>query len=230
MKIFRGMGFLLLLCAPLACGILRTSIPESPGNIFIRMEAGDLQSFPLQETFRSQKENLKKHGGLAYSLHRDWTEKGAFILTLKCSNLRKVVNFTRSPNFLTPFERAGAKEFADWIGDNVVERAYGNRRFPAGGKRGIIVAHNEVKSYDFWKACWDAEGKHRHAKRGYQASRYSIHHLGGKPDQVLVVHEASDVSKAPAFMTSDHLKGAMEAMGVTGIDIWYGINLEEGLL
>jgi len=229
MKIFRRVGWILLLCAPTACGIPGSSIPESSGNLFIRMKAAGLQSFPLRETFRSQKKNLKEQGCLAYSLHRDWTEKGTFILTLKCSNLRKALNFTRSPGFLTPFEKAGASEVVYWAGNNVLERPYDNRSFPVKGKTGIVIAHNEVKSYDFWKSCWDAEGKHRHANRGYQASRYSIHHLLGKQDQVWVVHEASDLSKAPAFMTSPAMKGAMEAMGVTGIDFWYGVNLEEGI-
>jgi hypothetical protein len=44
----------------------------------------------------------------------------------------------------------------------------------------------------------------------------------------IVVHEASDVSKAPQFMTSDHMNGEMESTGVVGLEIWYGINIEEG--
>ncbi|HEY5039464.1 MAG TPA: hypothetical protein VIJ93_10365, partial [bacterium] len=112
-----------------------------------------------------------------------------------------------------------------WAGADVRERKYENQPKMTGG---IVIANNQVRSYDFWKACFDAEGHHNHAGRDYIPSNYSIHHLAGKPDTVLVVHEASDITKAPVFMTSDAMKGVMEASGVTGIEIWYGINLEEG--
>ncbi|HUO56750.1 MAG TPA: hypothetical protein VMV05_01095 [bacterium] len=198
--------------------------PEGPGNLFIHEKTSGFE--PFKAAFNAQKENLKSHGFSAYSLHRDLKDSRSFILTLKCSNLKSAVDFIQSPAFQSAMRKGGVKESVLWEGLDAKGRAYADRLHPKGG---IVIARNEVKSYKFWKQCFDAEGKHQHANRGYQASRYSIHYLLANPEVAYVVHEASDVSKAPAFMTSDHMKGIMEATGVTRIDIWYGINVEEGL-
>ncbi len=169
---------------------------------------------------------MKTHGFSAYSLHRDLKDPHALILTLKCSNLQEAVAFIQSVDFKTAMDQAGVKNSVLWDGLDVIERKYEDR---LNGTGGIVIARNEVRSYDFWKACFDAEGHHNHPGRGYKPSRYSIHHLPGKTAVVLVAHKASDVAKAPAFMTSPAMKGVMEASGVTGIEIWYGIEIEEGL-
>ena len=115
-----------------------------------------------------------------------------------------------------------------WYGLDSKERKYTDQPKMTGG---IVIAHNEVRDYKFWLDCFYKEdgGKHNHPGRKYKNSNYSIHHLPGEPEVAIVAHEASDVSKAPVFMTSDPMNGEMEATGVIGLEIWYGINLEEGL-
>lgn len=195
----------------------------SSGNIFFREKAGDFKSF--REAFLGQAQNFKSHGFLAYSLHRDLKDKTTFILTLKCSDVEKGVDFIRSPEFMAAMDKAGTRIPQIWYGLDTQERQYTSQTKMAGG---IVIARNEVRDYDFWLKCFRAQN-HNHEGRQYKNSGYSIHYLEGKPAVAIVVHEASDVSKAPAFMTSDHLNGEMESTGVVGLEIWYGINIEEGL-
>ena len=216
--------FKILFLAFLPLNLWAQPLPEGPGNLFLHEKISDLNTF--KAAFQAQAQNLKGHGFLAYSLHRDLKDLHSIILTLKCSNLRKGVEFIQSRPFQSAMEPAGVKNILLWEGLNAKDRQYANHPQKKGG---IVIARNVVKSYKFWKQCFDAEGGHHHESRGYTPSNYSIHYLLGKPEVALVVHEASDVSKAPAFMTSDHMKGIMESTGVTQIDIWYGINLEEGL-
>ena len=195
---------------------------DSPGNIFIRQKATDLKSF--RETFLGQKENLKVHGFLAYSLHQDLNDPQIFILTLKCSDLDKGVSFIRSPEFMAAMDKAGARIPMVWYGLDTDGRKYTNQPKMTGG---IVIAINQVRDYDFWLKCFKSEN-HKHEGRKYKNSNYSIHHLPGNPAVAIVVHEASDVSKAPTFMISDPMNGEMEATGVIGLEIWYGTNVEEG--
>ena len=215
-----------LLCLPLSCGVPDSSYyPAGPGNLFIRQEIGD---YPVwKAAFLKQGPALKARGFSAYSLHRDLVQQDKLIVTLKCSDLAKAIEFLRSVPYETAMQKAGARAAVLWAGVDVMGRKYEVQPKMTGG---IVIAKNTVRSYEFWKACWDAEGQHQHPDRGYKPGNYSIHHLKGNRDIVLVAHEASDVTKASAFMNSEAMKGVMQASGVTGIEIWYGINLEEGLL
>jgi hypothetical protein len=199
---------------------------DGPGNLFVRQKAADFKAF--HEAFLGQKQNFKAHGFSAYSLHRDLNDPHAYILTLKCSDLDKGVEFVRSPEFMAAMDKAGARIPMIWYGLDTTERKYTDRPQMTGG---IVIARNEVRDYKFWLDCFYKEdgGKHNHPGRKYKNSDYSIHHLSGKPEVAIVVHEASDVTKAPVFMTSDAMNGEMEATGVVGLEIWYGFNLEEGL-
>lgn len=223
MTFFIRFGCLALLFIGSACRGPSGSYSEKPGNLFIREKIGDFNGF--KSAFLSQRENLKDNGFSAYSFHRDLYEPDILIVTLKCVDLKKAIGFVRSASFLKVMEKASVKDPVLWAGEDVVERKYEKRQKVTGG---IVIANNQVRSYDFWKTCFDAEGGHKHAERGYIPSHYSIHHQSGKPDVVLVVHEASDIAKAPIFMTSDAMRGVMESTGVTKVEIWYGINLEEG--
>ncbi len=195
---------------------------NSPGNVFIRQKAGDLKSF--QQAFLGQKDRLKANGFSAYSLHQDLNDPKIFILTLKCSDLDRGVSFVRSPEFMSAMDKAGARIPMVWYGLDTDERKYTNQPKMSGG---IVIAINQVRDYDFWLKCFKSES-HKHPNRKYENSNYSIHHLPGSPAVAIVVHEASDVSKAPSFMISDPMNGEMEATGVVGLEIWYGTNIEEG--
>jgi len=223
MKFFlRGLS-LSLLCVLVSCLWKSPASLKSPGTIFIRQEVPGYQA--IRTAFLGQKESLISHGVSAYSLHRVLRDSHSFILTLKCSNLEKGVDFFRSLGFMAAMDKAGAGIPVIWYGLDATERKYASQSKMSGG---IVIARNEVRDYNFWLRCFQSES-HHHPGRKYKNSGYSIHYLPGNPAVVLVVHEASDVSKAPSFMTSAAMNGEMKATGVVGLEIWYGINLEEGV-
>ena len=198
---------------------------EAPGTIFIRQKAQDGQVY--LQSFLKEGPKLKAHGFSAYSLHRDLNDRGTFIITLKCARLGEGVDFVRSPEFMDAMDKADAQIPMVWYGLDTTERKYTQKPQMPGG---IVIARNEVRDYKFWLKCFYMEdgGKHNHPGRKYKNTNYSIHHLPGKPEIAIVVHEASDVSKAPPFMRSEPMKGEMESTGVIGLDIWYGVNIQEG--
>ncbi|HVZ80611.1 MAG TPA: hypothetical protein VHE12_07410 [bacterium] len=199
---------------------------EAPGTIFIRQKAADPKAY--LRAFFEEGPKLKAHGFSAYSLHRDLNDRGTFIITLKCARLGEGVDLVRSPEFMAAMDKADTQVPMVWYGLDTTERRYTEQPRMTGG---IVIARNEVRDYGFWLDCFYKEdgGKHNHPGRKYKNSNYSIHHLPGKPEIAIVAHEASDVSKAPAFMRSEPMKGEMESTGVTGLDIWYGVNVQEGL-
>jgi hypothetical protein len=224
-KRFSSLFFSFLLCST-AYSWSNSSTLNAPGTVFIRQKVADFKTF--RQVFLDQKQNLKDHSFSAYSLHRDLNDPLTYILTLQCSDLGKGVDFVRSADFMSAMDKAGGKIPMVWYGLDSKERKYTDQPKMTGG---IVIARNEVRDYKFWLDCFYKEdgGKHNHPGRKYKNSNYSIHHLPGEPEVAIVVHEASDVTKAPVFMTSDPMNGEMEATGVIGLEIWYGINLEEGI-
>ena len=217
--------FVFVLLSLTSCCGVKDASQNTPGTVFVRQKAADFKSF--RKTFLDQKQNLRSKGFSAYSLHRDQKDPKIFILTLKCSDLQKGVDFVRSPDFMSSMDKAGGRIPMVWYGLDTKERQYSDQPKMTGG---IVIARNEVRDYQFWLDCFYKEdgGKHNHPGRKYKNSGYSIHHLPGNPAVAIVVHEASDVTKAPAFMTSDPMNGEMESTGVVGLEIWYGVNIEEG--
>jgi hypothetical protein len=229
-------GMILLLAVPL--GWAKDSpvpSPDSPGNIFIRQKVADANAF--QAAIQNLRKDFKASGFSAYSLHRDLYNPGLLILTLKCSNLEKGLAFIKSADYQDAMKKAGVKGMTVWSGADVNARTY---KKMAKKPAGIVIAFNQLKSYDYWFAFYNAEhdqkhggvnkneGEHYHAERPYKSSNYSIHRGLGKPDSVIVAHEASDVSKAPAFMTAPPMKIMQKPSGITRFDVWYGYNLSQG--
>jgi hypothetical protein len=199
---------------------------EGPGTIFIHQSTPNLKTY--LSAFLSQTASLKDNSFSAYCLDRDLYDPHKYILVLKCSDLGKGVHFIRSSKYMSVIDRSGARLPMIWYGLDHNSRNFTDQSRMTGG---LVIARNEVRNYPFWLKCFYAEdgGKHNHPGRHYKNSEYSIHHLPGDPAVAIVVHEASDVSKAPPFMVSDPLKNEMEATGVTALEVWYGINLQEGV-
>ncbi len=217
-------GSVLLVCLGVACCYKGFQFPDKAGTVFIRQPIDNMENF--KSAFEAQKSHLKTAGFSAYSLHRDMTNPRVLIITLKCLSLRKGLNLIESPEYMSALEKGGAGIPVVWPGVDVRDRKYINQPPPPGG---IVIARNTVRSFDFWMTCFAAE-THHHAGRGYIPGNLSVHRQFGGQDAVIVAHEASDVTKAPAFMDGEEMKGTMEATGVVGVEIWYGINLEEGNL
>ena len=209
--------------------------PHSQGTIFIREKISDEKSF--KTAFEGLRPDFKANGFLAYSLHKDLNDPAFLILTLQCTDLEKGISFIKSAHYKNAMEEAGVKEPVQWSGVDVTPRLYGALPLKPAG---IVIARNELISYAYWKAFYDAEhdpahgGKNKnkqsgyHPERHYVPSHYSIHRGLGKPDVAYVVHEASDVSKAPEFMNSPPMEAMKSPLGIKGFHVWYGYNLEQG--
>jgi hypothetical protein len=208
---------------------------NSQGTIFIREKVADEGAF--HPAFNSIRDEFKTAGFLAYSLHRDLQNPSYLILTLQCSNLEKGVAFLKEKKYLLAMKKVCVRDAVVWSGADIIPRVYGDLSpQPAG----IVIARNDLKSYDYWKAVFDAEHNPAHGgrnpnkeegyheKRDYQASHYSIHRGVGKADVAYVVHEASVVSKAPEFMTSAPMKTMKGPLGIMKFTVWYGVNIEQG--
>jgi hypothetical protein len=229
-------GMILFMAVPFIWAVDSPSpSPDSPGNIFIRQKADDVKTF--QAAFKGLRKEFKANGFSAWSLHSDLKNPGLLILTLKCSNLEKGLAFIKSTDYQDVMKKAGVKGITIWIGVDVEARTY---KKLAPKPAGIVIANNQLRSYDYWFAFYKAEhdakhggksksqGEHYHAERPYKSSNYSIHRGLGKPESAVVVHEASDVSKAPSFMTAPPMKIMAKPAGITQLDVWYGYNLDQG--
>jgi hypothetical protein len=77
---------------------------------------------------------------------------------------------------------------------------------------GIIVTH-AVKDYDAWRAVYDDLDTYR-LQKGIVG--HAVNQELGKPNQVIVYHQANDLDTLRAFVDSAELKGAMQRGGVVG--------------
>jgi hypothetical protein len=229
-------GMILLLAVPLVWAKdTPAPAPDSPGNIFIRQKAADAKAY--QAAVKELRKDFKANGFSAWSLHRDLNNPGLLILTLKCSDLEKGLDFVKSSQYRDTMKKAGGKGMSLWSGADVNARTY--KKLPK-KPAGIVIAFNQLRSYNYWFAFYNAEhdtkhggknvheGEHYHAERPYKSGNYSIHRGLGKPDSAIVVHEASDVSKAPSFMTAPPMKIMQKPSGITRFEVWYGYNLSQG--
>lgn len=234
LPVWASLGFLLTFHP---CFAASTPPPpaDSQGTIFIREKTVDVKTF--QSSFQNLRADFKANGFLAYSLHTDLQKTSFVILTLQCSNLAKGLAFLKTDAYKAAMKTAGVKEAVVWSGADITPRIYGDLPpKPAG----VVIARNDLKSYDYWKAMFDAEHNPAHGgqnpnkeegyheKRDYTASHYSFHRGLEKNDVAYVMHEASDVSKAPEFMTSTPMKTMQEPLGIIHFTVWYGVNLEQG--
>jgi len=200
--------------------------PSTPGNIFLKVRVLDEKAW--RKGFETEIPVLKAQGFQAYSLHQDLSDPQSLLLTLKCKDLRKGLRFATGGNLLDLPTVMGKQVV--WAGTDVQERSYlyGISK----GTSGIVIVRHQVKDFDFWHKGYQhaSGGTHHHPDRGYKPSRRSVHRVPGHPAAALVVHAASNVSKAPAFMETQNMRDRMEAGGVIGTpEIWYGTDIEEGL-
>ena len=75
-----------------------------------------------------------------------------------------------------------------------------------------VVVRHTVADFDVWKSAFDADEDRR------RAASVVGHHINrgeNNPNDLSIYIAATDAAKIEAFATSDELKGAMEAAGVT---------------
>jgi quinol monooxygenase YgiN len=77
---------------------------------------------------------------------------------------------------------------------------------------GVIVTH-AVEAYDAWRAVYDDLDYYRRQKG---IVGHAVNQELGKPNQVIVYHQANDLDALRAFVDSTEVKEAMQRAGVLG--------------
>lgn len=77
---------------------------------------------------------------------------------------------------------------------------------------GMIVTH-AVEDYDKWRAVYDDVDGFR---KDSGIVGHAVNQVMGKPNQVIVYHQAGDLDTVRAFAESDELKSRMKEAGVAG--------------
>jgi hypothetical protein len=197
--------FALVLAAP-AC---RESLyPNAPGTLFIRQQICDLSDFKTR--FFAPKNDLKNRGFLTYRFYRDIGDPKTYILVFECVDLKKAVEFIQSSNFILSCVGAGIGLPVIWAGTEELPAPQ-----PVAGRESLVLVRYEVKDYESWKKRRD---------RGDAG----LYRLSGSPGVVIAAQKVGDIQKARDRMESPGEKDVMSAAGVTHLDIWFGIYLEDG--
>ena len=216
-----------LLCLILAAPACRyqSPYPDAPGVLFIRQQICDLGDF--KKGFFRAENSLKARGFRAYSFHRDIQDPGDYILTFRCADLRKAVEFIQTSNFITACVGAGRDLPLLWAG---VEEAGNPGRNFAQKPGGLVVARFEVRDYGLWKKSWEEgqAGNQGLSGGGTKTAPYGLYRLDSSPGVVIVAYELPVMNQARDFTASIAAKNTMDAAGVTHMDFWIGTNLEEG--
>ncbi len=196
--------FLCLALSVVSCRV-QITYPHAPGTLFIRQQICDLNDF--KSGFFKRENDLRGHGFMAYSFHRDPIDPKTYILSFKCGDLEKAVEFIRSSNFYFSCVGAGLGQPLFWAGTDVVGLPYPKLTPLAGG---IALARYEVRDYDTWKRGWDVEygGNRGRPKTEGGPQTLSLHRLEGRPEAVIVVYEVTDIPQARAFLDSEAEKNA----------------------
>jgi hypothetical protein len=218
------LGACLLLLTASACQV-KVTYPNAAGTLFIRQQICDLHDF--KTGFFKRENDLKGHGFLTYSFHRDPQDPKTYILAFKCSNLKKAADLIGSSNFYISCVGAGLGLPLVWAGVDVPAPP---NQGPTPKEGGIVVGRYKVRDYGAWKRDWDAangDGKTR-LGRGFVFRALSQYRAADDPNTVIVVYGVSDVPQARANWESDTEKNTMESAGVTKKDLWFGADLEEG--
>ena len=77
---------------------------------------------------------------------------------------------------------------------------------------GVIVTH-AVEDYDTWRAAYDDFDE---VRKQSGIIGHAVNQELGKPNQVIIYHQANDMSTLRAFIDSAELKEVMQRAGVTG--------------
>jgi hypothetical protein len=77
----------------------------------------------------------------------------------------------------------------------------------------IMAIHHRVEDYAKWRPAYDA---HEQARVAAGVTNGRIYQSKGDPNDVVILFDVVDVSKAKAFSQSQDLKSRMQAAGVLG--------------
>lgn len=145
---------------------------------------------------------------LGHHINRGVDDPNVVHLYGPAADVQKVKAFMDSADLREAMQRAGVQgeptivlmepKHADMITDQELP--------------GIIVRH-EVRDYERWKKAYDGFAGFR-SKSGIVG--HAVNQELGKPNQVVVYHQAKELESLRNFLDAPELKEAMESAGVVG--------------
>ena len=77
----------------------------------------------------------------------------------------------------------------------------------------LMIIQHKVRDYDAWRPVYDA---HQSSRTEAGATNGRVYRKAEDPNDILVLHDVSDVDKARAWTGGADLRAAMERSGVVG--------------
>jgi quinol monooxygenase YgiN len=145
---------------------------------------------------------------LGHHINRDADDPNMVYVYCPAADVDKAKALVDSPEMAEAMKNAGVEgpptitlmtpKHSDFIAD---------QKLP-----GMIVIH-AVEDYDAWRAAYDDFDDIR---KQHGIAGHAVNQELGKPNQVLVYHQANDMASLRAFIDSTELKEGMERAGVAG--------------
>jgi len=177
-----------------------------PVTVLIRHRVTDYEAW--KKAFDDHQSARQDASCLGHHINRGADDPNTVYVYCPAANADKVKAFVDSPNVAEAMKNAGVEGpptitfmtpmLAELIADQQLA--------------GIIVTH-AVEDYDNWRAAYDDFDAYRKANG---IVGHAVNQELGKPNQVIIYHQAHDIDTLRAFVDSVELKEAMQKAGVAG--------------
>ena len=77
----------------------------------------------------------------------------------------------------------------------------------------LMIIHHKVKDYNAWRPVYDA---HENSRSSAGITNARVFRRAEDPNDLVILADVSDATKARSWMTSEDLKSAMQKAGVIG--------------
>ena len=77
----------------------------------------------------------------------------------------------------------------------------------------LMIIHHKVKDYTAWRPVYDA---HENSRSSAGITNARVFRRAEDPNDLVILADVSDATKARSWMTSEDLKSAMQKAGVIG--------------
>ncbi len=177
-----------------------------PVAILIKAKVSDYDTW--LKVFEGNQSVRKEASILGHHVNRGADDPNTIYVYCAATNADKVKAWLDSPELPETMKKAGVEGpptitfmtpmSADFIPDQKLA--------------GIIVTH-PVEDYDKWRAAYDDFDAYR---KDNGIVGHAVNQELGKPNQVIVYHQANDIETLRKFVDSTELKETMEKAGVAG--------------
>jgi quinol monooxygenase YgiN len=191
-----------------------------PVAVLISHRVRDYDSW--KNAFDSHQSARAQASCLMHHVSRGVDDPNMVYVFCPATDVDRLKAFTDSPELANAMKNAGVEGPANVrlmipkLSDVILDR-----ELPA-----VIVSH-PVEDYDTWRAVYD-EGVDLRKRNSIVG--HAVHQELGKPNQVIVYNQSSDLSSLRTFVDSTELKEVMQRAGVTAppdIDLIQGVDYAE---